>query len=206
MRLGSYFGRRPVVLALADYQCVHLCTVVLNGLLESARNLRLDAGRDFEIVIVNIRPGSAPALAAAKKHTFTFRYGRPGADAGWHFLSGDADAIRQLADGVGFHFVFEPASQQFAHPSGIVVLTPEGRVARYFLGIEYPPKDLRLALLEASRNSIGSLADRLLLLCFHYDPSTSRYGLLITRVVQVAGLGTVLGLGAMILYFRRTTP
>jgi protein SCO1/2 len=203
VRLGSYFGERPVVLALADYQCVHLCNVVLNSLLESARDLRLDAGRDFDIVIVNLRPNSAPSLAAAKKQTFVSRYGRAGANRGWHFLSGDADAVRRLADAVGFRYAFEPASGQFAHPSGIVVLTPAGRVSHYLLGIEFPPKDLRAALLDASQQRIGSLASRLLLLCFHYDPRTGRYGLLITRVMQVAGIGTALGLAAMIVHLRR---
>jgi protein SCO1/2 len=202
-RLGGYFGERPVVLALADYQCIHLCDVVLNGLLESARNLRLEVGRDFDIVVVNIRPDNNPSLAAGKKQTFATRYGRPGSARGWHFLNGDENSVHILADAVGFHYAFEPASRQFAHPSGIVILTPAGRISRYLLGIEYPPKDLQVALTEASHHRIGSLAEQLLLLCFHYDPHTGRHGLLITRLLQTAGIGTALGVALMIVNLRR---
>ena len=203
VRLGSFFGERPVVLVLAYYGCPNLCTLVLNGVVESARNLRLDAGRDFEIVVVSIDPHETPALATAKKQSYTTRYGRPGGAKGWHFLTGDSAAIEQLSKSVGFHYIYDPASKQFAHASGIIVLTPGGVVSRYFLGIEYPPKDLRLALVEASSEKIGSLADRLLLLCFHYDPHTGRYSLLIARVMQFAGTGTVLGIAAMIFGLTR---
>ncbi|MEA3212565.1 MAG: cytochrome c oxidase subunit [Chthoniobacter sp.] len=204
VRLGAFFGQRPVLLALAYYECPNLCTLVLNGVLESTRNLRLDAGRDFEIVVVSIHPGDTPARATTKKQTYTTRYGRPGSAQGWHFLTGDAEPIRQVSEAVGFRSVYDPASKQYAHPSGVVVLTPDGVISRYFLGIEYPPKDLRLALVEASQHRIGSLADRLLLLCFHYDPMTGRYSLLITRVLQVAGSGTVLLLAALIMRLARS--
>lgn len=203
VRLGAYFGSRPVILALAYYDCPSLCTLVLNGVLESARNLKLEAGKDFEIVVVSIRPDEAPALAAAKKQTYTLRYGRPGSAKGWHFLTGGAASIAQVADAVGFHYVYDPGSNQFAHASGMVVLTPAGRISRYFLGIEYPPKEVRLALVEASQHRIGTLAERLYLLCFHYNPATGRYGLVITRAVQAGGIGTVLLLGALVLRMNR---
>ncbi len=202
-RLGNFFGERPMILAFAYYECPSLCTIVLNGLLESARNLRLDVKRDFEIVVISIHPGDLPAQAAAKKHTYTMRYSRPGTAEGWHFLTGDADAIRQVSEAVGFHYFYDKASKQYAHASGIVVLTPDGVVSRYFLGIEYPANDLRIALADASQKKVGSLADRLLLLCFHYDPTTGRYSLLIGRALQVAGVGTVLLLGTMIVRMSR---
>ena len=203
VRFAQFFGQRPVVLALVYYECPNLCTVVLNGMLESLRDVRQSVGSDFDVVVVSIKPGDSPALAAGKKHTYTMRYGRPGSASGWHFLTGDAPAIQQLSETVGFHYVFEPQSKQYAHASGIVVITPQGKVSRYFLGIEYPPKDVRLALREASESKIGGLASRLLLLCFHYDPHTGRYSLVITRVMQLAGMGTVLILGIMIVRMTR---
>jgi protein SCO1 len=201
--LGHFFGDRPVVLALTYNECPNLCTVVLNGLLESLRNVRLDVGRDCDVVVVSIKPGDSTALAAGKKHTYSMRYGRPGSAKGWHFLTAEAPAIQQLSDAVGFHYFYEPQSKQYAHPSGIVVITPQGTVSRYFLGIEYPPKDVRLALLEASKSRIGTLTDRLLLLCFHYDPHSGRYTLIITRVMQLAGIGTAFLVGALIVRMAR---
>jgi protein SCO1/2 len=176
---------------------------VLNGMLESLRNVRWNVGRDFDVVVVSIKPGDASALAAQKKQTYSMRYGRPGSALGWHFLTGDAPAIQQLSTAVGFHYFYEPRSKQYAHPSGIVVVTPRGTVSRYFLGIEFPPKDMQLALSEASRSKIGTLANRLLLLCFHYDPHSGRYTLLISRIMQVAGIGTALLLGAVIIRMAR---
>jgi protein SCO1/2 len=201
--LGHFFGERPVVLAMAYYECPNLCTVVLNGMLESLRNVRQDVGRDFDVIVVSINPSDTSHLAAEKKHTYSTRYGRPGSAKGWHFLTGDAQAIRQLADAVGFHYVYEPQSKQYAHASGIVVVTPEGKVSRYFLGIEYPPKEIRQALLQASQSRIGSLTSRLLLLCFHYDPHSGRYTLIVTRVMQIAGMGTAGLLGLLIVRMAR---
>lgn len=203
VRLGQFLGTRPIVLALAYYECPNLCTVVLNAMLESLRNVRQDVGRDFDVVVVSINPQETTRLAADKKHTFTMRYGRPGTAQGWHFLTGDGASIQQLADAVGYHYLYEPKSKQYAHPSGIVVVTPEGKVSRYFLGIEFPPKDVRQALADASQSKIGALANRLLLLCFHYDPHSGRYTLLITRVMQIAGLGTVLAVGMLIVRMSR---
>jgi protein SCO1/2 len=203
VRLGQFFGERPVVLALVYYECPNLCTVVLNGMLESLRNVRQTVVSDFDVVVVSIKPGDSPKLAADKKHTYSTRYGRPGSAKGWHFLTGDEPAIRQLADVVGYHYIYEPQSKQYAHASGIVVVTPQGKISRYFLGIEYPPKDVRVALLDASESKVGALANRLLLLCFHYDPHTGRYSLIISRVIQLAGMGTVLALGIMIVRMTR---
>ena len=201
--LSRFLGERPVVLAMAYYKCPNLCTVVLNGMLQSLRDVRQDVGKDFDVVVVSIDPTETPSLAADKKHTYSMRYGRPGSAKGWHFLTGDTQNIRQLADAVGFHYVYEPHSKQYAHASGIMVVTPDGKISRYFLGIEYPPKEVRAALLQASESKIGSLANRLLLLCFHYDPQTGRYTLIITRIMQIAGISTVLLLGWMIVHMMR---
>ena len=198
VKLGSYFGSRPVILALAYYKCPNLCTLVLNGVLQTANELRFNAGREYEIVVVSFDPRERPALAAAKKQTYVERYGRSGAANGWHFLTGDDQNIRRVADAVGYRFAYDDATRQFAHPSAIMVLTPSGKVARYFPGIEYPPRDVRLALIEASNEGVGSLADRVFLLCFHYNPGTGKYGLLISRVMQAAGIGTALLVGCYI--------
>jgi protein SCO1/2 len=190
-RLGNFFGGKPVILALAYYECPNLCTLVLNGVLQSAQDLKFDAGKEYEIVVVSFDARERPALAAAKKQMYIQRYGRAGKTNGWHFLTGDENAIAQLAQSVGYHFSYDESTRQFAHPSAIMVLTPSGKVSRYFPGIEYPARDVRLALIEASENRVGSLADKVFLLCFHYNPSTGKYGLLINRVMQVAGIGSV---------------
>ena len=160
VRLGDYFGSKPVILALAYYECPNLCTLVLNGVLQTAQDLRFDAGKDYQIVVVSFDPRERPALAAAKKQIYTQRYGRPHSADGWHFLTGTEPAIAQLANAVGYHYAWDAATRQFAHPSAIMIMSPTGKVSRYFPGIEYPPRDVRLALLEASNNQIGSLADR----------------------------------------------
>jgi protein SCO1 len=192
--LADYFGSKPVILVLAYYQCPNMCTLVLNALLRSAQDLRFEVGKEYQIIVVSIDPHEGPALAAAKKQVYTQRYGRPGAN-GWHFLTGGEASIRSVANAIGFRFVYDPQTRQFAHPSVITVLTPAGKVSRYFAGIEYPPKEVRLALIEASNNHIGSLTEQLFLLCFHYDPASGKYGLLIKGVIQFAGISTVLVLG-----------
>ena len=205
--LADYFGAKPVILVLAYYECPNMCSLVLNALLQSAQDLKFELGKEYQIIVLSIDPHEGPALAAAKKQLYTQRYGRPGAANGWHFLTGDEGSIRSVADAIGFHFVYDPATRQFAHPSVITVLTPVGKVSRYFAGIEYPPKELRLALIEASNNHIGSLTEQLFLLCFHYDPASGKYGLLIKDVIQFAGISTVLVLGCGIaLMVRREHP
>jgi protein SCO1/2 len=204
VRLEDYFGQRPVVLALVYFECPMLCTQVLNGLLRSLQNLNLDAGRQFEVLAVSINPRETPELAAAKQKTYVGLYGRPGASGGWHFLTGDEPAIERLAKSVGFRYAYDPVSGQYAHATAIMVLTPEGKISRYFYGIEYPARDLRLGLVEASAGRIGSPADQVLLFCYHYDPTTGKYGLVISNIVRAAGLATALALGIfMLVMFRR---
>jgi protein SCO1/2 len=193
--LANYFGAKPVILVLAYYECPNMCTLVLNALLQSAQDLQFKVGKEYQIIVVSIDPHERPALAAAKKQIYTQRYGRSGAVDGWHFLTGDEASIRSLANAIGFRFVYDPQTRQFAHPSVITVLTPSGKVSRYFAGIEYPPRALRLALIEASNNRIGSLTEQLFLLCFHYDPTSGKYGLFIKGLIQFAGISTVLVLG-----------
>jgi protein SCO1/2 len=202
--LQQYFGAKPVILAFVYYECPMLCTQVLNGLLESLKTLSFDAGNQFNIITVSFDPGETSALAAAKKEIYLKQYGRAGAEQGWHFLTGDTASIRQLTQAAGFRYKYDPVTDQFAHASGIMIVTPEGKIARYFFGIEYAGRDLRLALVEASQNLIGSLVDQVLLYCFHYDPSIGKYGLVIMNVLRLAGIATVLMLGTfMIVMFRR---
>lgn len=202
--LRKYFGKKPVILAFVYYECPMLCTQVLNGLLESMRTLSFDVGKEFDVITVSFDPNETPKLAAEKKTSYLKQYERAGAEQGWHFLTGDSAAIRQLTDAVGFRYKYDAATDQFAHASGIMVITPEGKIARYFFGIEYPARDLRLALVEASENKIGSPVDALLLYCFHYDPTTGKYGLVIMNVLRVAGAATVIALGTfMIVMFWR---
>jgi protein SCO1/2 len=196
--LRSFFHGKPVIFALAYYDCPNLCTLVLNGVLQTAQDLRFNAGKEYEIVVLSFDSRERPALAAAKKHIYVQRYGRPRTAEGWHFLTGEQSAIAQVAQSVGYRFAYDAATRQFAHPSAIMILTPAGKIARYFPGIEYPSRDVRLALLEASQDRVGSLADRLFLLCFHYNPDTGKYGLLIGHVIQAAGLGTAAALAAYI--------
>jgi protein SCO1/2 len=202
--LRQFFRQKPVLLTLVYYQCPMLCTEVLNGLLRSAKELPLEIGKDFTIVTISIDPTERPVLANVKHELYTGLYGRPGGSQGWHFLTGDEAQIKTVARSVGFRYAYDSASGQFAHPSGIMLLTPEGRLARYFYGIGYPSRDLRLGLVEASQEKIGSAVDQILLYCYHYDPATGRYGLLIARVIQVAGVLMVLSLGLVVaILFRR---
>ncbi|HVT44072.1 MAG TPA: SCO family protein [Thermoanaerobaculia bacterium] len=192
--LGDYFGRKPVVLSLVYFRCPMLCNIVLDGLTASLANIRLDMGEAYEVISVSFDPRDTPAAAREKKEIFTRRYGRPGAESAWHFLTGDQRTIRELTNAVGFHYEWDEKSGQFAHGSGIVVLTPEGKIARYFYGIDYPARDLRLALVEASSGKIGSLTDQILLLCFHYDPATGKYSRIAMNVVRAGGVVTLLGI------------
>ncbi|GBC83575.1 hypothetical protein HRbin10_02725 [bacterium HR10] len=202
--LREYFGERPVILSLVYYECPMLCTLILNGLLRSLRALSFTAGREFIVLTVSFDPREGPELAAAKKRAYVRSYGRSEAERGWHFLTGEETAIRRLTEAVGFRYAFDAETGQFAHASGIMVLTPQGRVARYFYGIEYAPRDLRLGLVEAAQGKIGSPVDQLLLYCYHYDPKTGRYSMLIMNVLRLAGAATVLALGSfMLVMFRR---
>jgi protein SCO1/2 len=201
--LAELFKGRPVVLSLNYFACPMLCTVSLNGLAAALNILRFDAGKEFEIVTVSFDPKEQPDLAAAKKRTYLQRYRRPGAEEGWHFLTGDEAAIRSLTSAVGFRYVWDPETSQFAHPAGVIVLTPDGRIARYLYGIEYAPNDLRLALVEAASGKIGNPIDQFLLLCYQYDPETGRYGRAIMRTVRIAGILTVASLLTFVITMLR---
>jgi cytochrome c oxidase subunit II len=203
VRLGECLDGKPTILVLAYYDCPMLCTLVLNGLTSSLTDLKFNVGREFNVVTVSIDPREQPALAAAKKEIYVKRYGRAGAREGWHFLTGDEENIKRLADAVGFRYAYDPATGQYAHASGIMVLTPAGRVARYFYGIEYPPKDLRLGLVEASQGRIGSPVDQVLLLCYHYDVATGRYAPVAVGLMRAGGALSVLALGSFIFIMLR---
>jgi protein SCO1/2 len=203
VRLGDFFGKKPVVLSLVYYECPMLCTLVLNGMLTSFKVLSFDVGKEFEVVTVSFNPKEKPELAAAKKQSYVRRYGRPNGEKGWHFLTGDEDQIVKLADAVGFRYTYDPKTEQYAHASAIMVLTPKGHIARYYYGIDYAPRDLRLGLIEASANKIGSPVDQVLLYCFHYDPLTGKYGLVVRNVLRLGGITTLLVLGGFITLMLR---
>ena len=196
--LKDYFGRRPVILSLVYYSCQDLCPLTLDGLVRSMRPLSFTMGDQFDVVTVSFDPRDTPALAAVKKSDFVKQYSRPGAEKGWHFLTGDETAIRRLTEAVGFRYNYEKENDRFGHATGIILLTPAGKIARYFYGIEFSPRDLRLGLIEASAKKIASPIDQLLLFCYHYDPATGKYSLLITNIVRLAGIATVLALVAFI--------
>jgi len=201
--LADYFGKRPVVMVFAYYDCPMLCTQVIHGLSSALGVLSLAPGKDAEVVTVSANPRDTPATATAKKAVYLDRYKQPGAGAAWHFLTGDEPSIERLTKAAGFRYAWDEDTKQFAHPSGIIVLTPEGRLAKYLFGIEYGPRDLRFAIVEASAGKVGSIVDSLLLYCYHYDPLMGRYGLVIMRAIRVAGAATVLALAAFILVMLR---
>jgi len=204
VRLVDYFGRKPVILNFVYYKCQDLCPLLLDGITRTMRALLFDVGKEFDVVTVSIDPSDSAALAAAKKKDFITRYGRSGAEAGWHFLSGDESAIHKLAEAAGFHYTYDPRTGEFAHATGIVLVTPKGKISRYYYGIDFSPRDLRLGLIEAASGKIGTPIDQLLLFCYHYDPVTGKYGLVITNVIQLAGAATVLILAGFIwLMLRR---
>jgi len=204
VRLVDYFGRKPVILNFVYYKCQDLCPLLLDGITRTMRALLFDVGKEFDVVTVSIDPSDSATLAAAKKKDFITRYGRSGAEAGWHFLSGDESAIHKLAEAAGFHYTYDPRTGEFAHATGIVLVTPKGKISRYYYGIDFSPRDLRLGLIEAASGKIGTPIDQLLLFCYHYDPVTGKYGLVITNVIQLAGAATVLILAGFIwLMLRR---
>jgi protein SCO1/2 len=202
--LSTYFGsKKPVILALVYYECPMLCTQILNDLESSLKAVSLNPGQDFEVVSVSFDPKDTPDIAASKKQLLLRRYNRPNTANGWHFLVGDPPNIKALTDAVGFHYKYDSKTQQFAHASGIMILTPDGHLSRYFYGLEYAPRDIRLGLVEASQNKIGNPVDQILLFCYHYDPSTGKYGALVMRLVRVSGAGFVLLCGAFIWMLSR---
>lgn len=198
VRLGDFFGDTPVLLTFAYSRCPMLCPLVLEGLVRSLRPLSWDVGKQFRMLTVSIDPHETPEQAAEKKRKLVADYGRAGAAEGWHFLVGDPEAVRRLTDAVGFRYGYDAEHDQFAHVAVLMVLTPRGKLSRYLYGIDYTPRDVRLALVEASENKIGTLADQLLLFCYHYDPTTGKYGMAAMTSLRVAGLLTVVGLAAFV--------
>jgi len=201
--INRYFGRKPVILNFVYYKCRDLCPLLLDGMVRTMRALAFEIGNQFDVLTVSFDPRDDTPSAAAKKQDFVQRYARSGAKSGWHFLTGDEANIERLSRAVGFRHHYDPQTGEFAHATGIVLLTPDGRTARYFYGIEFSPRDLRLGLIEAATGKIGSPIDQLLLFCYHYDPITGKYGLLVTNVIKLAGGVTVLALGGFIFAMLR---
>ncbi len=204
VRFGDYFGHgHPVILNLGYYQCPMLCSELLQGLVGSMKALTFDLGKDFDVVTLSFDPRETTEMAAAKKRDIMKRYGRPNAAQGWHFLTGQADQIKALTSAVGFQYQFDPKTQQYAHATAIMVLTPDRHIAEYLYGVEFAPKDLRLGLVQASQGKIGNITDAVLLYCYHYDPRTGKYGAIVSNVLTLGALATMLILGTfMFVMFR----
>ena len=204
VRMGDFFGQKPIVLSLVYFDCPALCTEVLNGELRTMKAISLDLGKDFDAVTVSFEPKDTPALAKAKRDVYAGQYGRPGAADHWHFLTGEQQSIDALTNVAGFHYAYDSSIRQYAHAAAILVLTPDGRIDRYFYGVIYPAGDVRLGLVEASEGKIGTLTDHALLYCYQYDPMTGKYGVVVMNVLRAAGGLTVLVLGIfMTLMFLR---
>lgn len=203
VRLGDYFGKRPVVLILAYYKCPMLCDLVISGLGGTLKALTWSPGHEFEVVVASIAPGETPGLAAQKKRETLVRYNRTGTEDGWHFLTGSQASITALTSDVGFRYVYDKQRDEFAHPAGITILTPDGRVSRYLFGIDYPPRDVRMALVESGDRKIGTLVDQAMIYCFHYDPATGRYSAASMRLLRVAAAVTLVAVVSMIVLLRR---
>jgi protein SCO1 len=206
VQLGDYFAKKPLILTLVYYQCPMLCGEVLSGLESTLRVLKFDIGKEFDVLTVSFDPKETPQMAAAKKAEYLKRYGRSSAAAGWHFLTGPQSSIDELTQAAGFQYQYDPKSGQFAHSTAILVLTPEGKIAQYYYGVEFAPKDLRLGLIQASENKIGTVVDQVLLYCYHYDPDTGKYGAIISRVLKLAAGATVLILGTFLIVMFRMGP
>jgi len=203
VRLGDYFGKKPVVLVLGYYQCPMLCTLTLNGMVQAMEDMKWGVGKEFDIINVSIDPHETPALALAKKRNYLKKYGRSGADAGWHFLTGDESSIHELTTEAGFKYLFDPVAKQYAHPSGLVILTPDGKISQYLFGVTFHASDLYAALHDASGAKIGSPIQRLVLLCFCYNPITGKYGAAIMLTVRILGAATVLSMAWFFIFFIR---
>src|SRR5271168_5008007 len=201
--LGDYFGKKPIILNLVYYQCPMLCGEVLTGLESALRVLKFDVGKEFDVLTVSFDPKETPEMAAAKKAESLKRYGRPGAAEGWHFLTGPQTSIDTLTKAAGFQYEYDPKIGQFAHATAIMVLTPAGKIAQYYYGVEFAPKDLRLGLVQASQNKIGSVVDEVLLYCYHYNPDTGKYSAIISRILKIAAGATIFILGTFLVVMFR---
>ncbi len=206
VRLGQFFNKgRPVILAFVYYECPMLCNEVLNGLTGTLKGISMDSGKDFDVVAISFdaRENEKPDLAKNKKASYMERYGRPGTEQGWHFLTGGQASIDAATKAAGFGYQWDEKSGQFAHAGGIMIVTPEGKMSRYLYGIDYSPKDVKFGLIESAENKVGSVTEKLLLYCYHYDPATGKYGLAILRVIRLGAIATILGMGAMGFVFWR---
>jgi protein SCO1/2 len=201
--LANFFKQKPVILNFVYLKCQDLCPLLLDGVVRSLRALSFDIGNQFDVLTVSFDPRDDPSLAAAKKTDLVEKYSRAGAVTGWHFLTGEEPQIRSLTESVGFRYSYDPHTGEFAHATGIIIMTPQGKTSRYFYGIDFSPRDVRLGLIEAAADKIGSPIDQLLLFCYHYDPTTGKYNLLVARLLQVAGAATVLALGVFIMMMLR---
>ena len=203
VKLGDYFGHKPLILNLVYYNCTMLCGEALAGLASAMRLVKFDVGNQFDVVTVSFDPRETTEMAAAKKIDYVKRYGRANAAAGWHFLTGQPDSIDALTKAVGFQYQYDAKSNQYAHATAIMVLTPQGRISRYFYGVDFPPKDLRMGLVEASQGKIGNAVDAVLLYCYHYDPETGKYGAMVSNILRLAAASTILFIGGLILVLWR---
>jgi protein SCO1/2 len=203
VKLGDYFGRKPLILNLVYYNCTMLCGEALAGLSSAMRLIKFDVGNEFDVVTVSFDPRETPEMAAAKKADYVKRYGRAGAAGGWHFLTGQPESINALTKAVGFQYQYDARTNQYAHATAIMVLTPQGRISRYFYGVDFPPKDLRLGLVEASQGKIGNAVDAVLLYCYHYNPETGKYGAMVSNILRMAGAATILLLGGLLFILWR---
>jgi protein SCO1 len=203
VKLEDYFGRKPLILNLVYYNCTMLCGEALAGLASAMRLIKFDVGNEFDVVTVSFDPRETPEMAAAKKKDYVGRYGRANAAAGWHFLTGQPQSINALTKAVGFQYQYDAKTSQYAHATAIMVLTPQGRISRYFYGVDFPPKDLRMGLVEASQNKIGNAVDAVLLFCYHYDPETGKYGAMVANILRLAAGTTILVLGTLLFILWR---
>lgn len=206
VHLGDYFGSKPLIMNFVYYSCPMLCGEELSGLESALRVLKFDIGKEFDVVTISFDPRDTPEAAAKKKGEFLRRYKRPGAEQGWHFLVGQPEAIKAATDAAGFQYQYDPQTQQFAHSTAILLLTPQGKISQYYYGIEFAPKDLRLGLISASQNKIGNLADELLLYCYHYDPTKGKYSATIMHILRLASIATMLCLGALFFFMVKRNP
>jgi len=203
VKLADYFGRKPLILNLVYYNCTMLCGEALAGLASAMRLVKFDVGNEFDVVTVSFDPRETPAMAAAKKKDYVGRYGRPNAAAGWHFLTGQQESINALTKAVGFQYQYDAKTNQYAHATAIMVLTPQGHISRYFYGVDFPPKDLRMGLVEASQGRIGNAVDAVLLYCYHYDPESGKYGAMVANILRLAAAATILFMGTFLFILWR---
>ncbi|MGA9039419.1 MAG: SCO family protein [Terriglobales bacterium] len=207
VQLGDYFGKKPMILNLVYYQCPMLCGEVLSGLTSALGVLKFNVGQEFDVLTVSFDPKDTPEIATLKKAEYLKRYKRAGAEQGWHFLIGSQASIDALTKAAGFQYQYDPKTGQFAHSTAIMILTPQGKIAQYYYGVEFAPKDLRLGLIQASSNKIGNVVDEVLLYCYHYDPNTGKYGAVITRILRLSGAATILLMGIFLgILIRRGSP